>query len=217
MQIDEVRYAEDLEPLGLDWIKLGLNDVLYDPKTKTIYTPNTNQTSVMGESTLQGEPEDAIIEPRGDYIQGSDGKMQGSRPGGRKASKRSSKERGYNPDDYENLTVGFEGNTERNETGDFESRAKRKEHAVIHMESVGAKSEREYAQMAVEFMSKPLGANMEELKLRSGKRYRYDYSTNEFGVANENNNVSTYYSLDKGAKAWKDKVLKEGVLKGGKN
>ncbi len=46
MQIDEVRYAEDLEPLGLDWIKLGLNDVLYDPKTKTIYTPNTNQPSV---------------------------------------------------------------------------------------------------------------------------------------------------------------------------
>lgn len=43
MQIDEVRYAEDMEPLGLTWIKLGLNDVLYDPKTKQIYTPNTNQ------------------------------------------------------------------------------------------------------------------------------------------------------------------------------
>lgn len=51
MQIDEVRYAEDLEPLGLSWIKLGLNDVLYDPKTKTVYTPNTNKASVMGEIT----------------------------------------------------------------------------------------------------------------------------------------------------------------------
>lgn len=43
MQIDEVRYNEDLEPLGLDFIKLGLQDVLYDPVTKQIYTPNTNQ------------------------------------------------------------------------------------------------------------------------------------------------------------------------------
>ena len=47
MQIDEVRYAEDMEPLGLNWIKLGLKDVLYDPKTKSVYTPNTNQVSNM--------------------------------------------------------------------------------------------------------------------------------------------------------------------------
>lgn len=48
MQIDEVRYAEDLEPLGLTWIKLGLNDVLYDPRTKQIYTPNTDKTAMVG-------------------------------------------------------------------------------------------------------------------------------------------------------------------------
>lgn len=44
LQIDEVRYKENLEPLGLDFIKLGLQDVLYNPKTKEIYTPNTNKT-----------------------------------------------------------------------------------------------------------------------------------------------------------------------------
>lgn len=44
MQIDDARYNEDLGPLGLDFIKLGLQDVLYNPKTKEIYTPNTNQT-----------------------------------------------------------------------------------------------------------------------------------------------------------------------------
>ena len=54
MQIDEVRYAEDMEPLGLSWVKLGLQDVLYDPKTKKVYTPNTNQTSVMGKQALPG-------------------------------------------------------------------------------------------------------------------------------------------------------------------
>ncbi|MDR2074464.1 MAG: phage portal protein [Oscillospiraceae bacterium] len=43
MQIDEVRYMLDLKPLGLDFIKLGLQDVLYNPKTKEVFTPNTGQ------------------------------------------------------------------------------------------------------------------------------------------------------------------------------
>lgn len=62
MQIDEVRYAEDMEPLGLTWVKLGLNDVLYDPKTQQIYTPNTNQTARVttgDESSRQSAPRQA--------------------------------------------------------------------------------------------------------------------------------------------------------------
>ncbi|MHC1723053.1 MAG: phage portal protein [Aminipila sp.] len=42
MQIDEVRFMENLPDLGLNWIKLGLDSVLYDPKTKEVYTANTN-------------------------------------------------------------------------------------------------------------------------------------------------------------------------------
>ena len=68
MQIDEVRYAEDMEPLGMTWVKLGLQDVLYDPKTKQIYTPNTNKTGIMGqndaENLLPDDGDGAIIEPR---------------------------------------------------------------------------------------------------------------------------------------------------------
>ena len=43
MTVDEVRYKEDLPQLGLDFIKLGLADVMYNPKTKEVYTPNTGQ------------------------------------------------------------------------------------------------------------------------------------------------------------------------------
>ena len=43
MQPDEVRYEEDMKPLGLDFIQLGLNDVLCFPESGEIYTPNTNQ------------------------------------------------------------------------------------------------------------------------------------------------------------------------------
>jgi HK97 family phage portal protein len=61
MQVDEVRYREDLEPLGLDFIKLGLQDVLYNPKTKEIYTPNTNKTTNIDDPdvTLEGGDENA--------------------------------------------------------------------------------------------------------------------------------------------------------------
>jgi HK97 family phage portal protein len=44
MGVDEVRFIEDMPAWGIDWIKLGLDSVLYNPKTKEIYTPNTNQT-----------------------------------------------------------------------------------------------------------------------------------------------------------------------------
>jgi len=47
LQIDEVRQAEDMEELGLDFIRLGLADVLYNPKTKEVYTPNTGQTATI--------------------------------------------------------------------------------------------------------------------------------------------------------------------------
>ena len=45
--VNEARYKEDLEPIDAlnNIIVLGLNDVLYNTETKTIYTPNTDKTS----------------------------------------------------------------------------------------------------------------------------------------------------------------------------
>ena len=45
MSIDEVRYELDLKPLGFEYIKLGLQDVLLNPKTGDIYTPNMDATA----------------------------------------------------------------------------------------------------------------------------------------------------------------------------
>lgn len=60
LQIDEVRYQEDLEPLNLDFIKLGLADVLYNPKTREVYTPNTDSSVNLDKQNLKkgGEVED---------------------------------------------------------------------------------------------------------------------------------------------------------------
>ena len=50
LQPDEVREKEDMEPLGFNWIRLGLDSVLYDPKTGIIYTPNTKEMGRMEEN-----------------------------------------------------------------------------------------------------------------------------------------------------------------------
>jgi hypothetical protein len=56
LQVDEIRAKENYEPLGFDYIKLGLQDVLYDPDTKQIYTPNTNKLMKMGEPAAGDSP-----------------------------------------------------------------------------------------------------------------------------------------------------------------
>ena len=43
-----MRKLEDLEPLGFNFLRLGLNDVLLDIKSGRVYTPNTNAMVDMG-------------------------------------------------------------------------------------------------------------------------------------------------------------------------
>ncbi len=50
LQIDEARNKENLAPLGLKFLKLGLQDVLYFADSEEIYTPNTNKLAKMGEN-----------------------------------------------------------------------------------------------------------------------------------------------------------------------
>jgi HK97 family phage portal protein len=52
--IDEVRYAEDLEYLGLNFLKLGLESVLFNAKTKDIFVTNTGMTFNMNNTVVSG-------------------------------------------------------------------------------------------------------------------------------------------------------------------
>lgn len=52
MQIDEIRARENLPAFGLDFIKLGLQDVLYYPEDHKIYTPNMNQMADLDEMEM---------------------------------------------------------------------------------------------------------------------------------------------------------------------
>lgn len=59
LQVDEVRKMENMPPLGLDFVKLGLADVLYNPETKEVYTLNTNAAYKLGDNP-QGKEGDAL-------------------------------------------------------------------------------------------------------------------------------------------------------------
>ncbi len=54
-QLDEIREMEDKPPLGFNFIKLGLDAVLVDPKTREIYTPNTGRLEKMNAEHLTEE------------------------------------------------------------------------------------------------------------------------------------------------------------------
>ena len=63
LQVDEIRREEDFEPLGFNYITLGLADVLLDPVTMDVFTPNTGQTKnlISGEERAYNpnQPRDA--------------------------------------------------------------------------------------------------------------------------------------------------------------
>lgn len=53
MQLDEVRYEEGRNPLGLDFVRLGLDTVIYDPAKKEIYTPNTKEWVTLDQKNIK--------------------------------------------------------------------------------------------------------------------------------------------------------------------
>lgn len=65
LRIDEVREKEGLQPIGFNFVQLGLDSVLYDPEKGTVYTPNTNALTQMdsGVSLIGDKTEPAITPP----------------------------------------------------------------------------------------------------------------------------------------------------------
>lgn len=53
LQLDEVRKAENLPAVGFNFIKLGLDAVLYDPKNRSIYIPNTGELKNLKANTIK--------------------------------------------------------------------------------------------------------------------------------------------------------------------
>lgn len=59
MQVDEIRKRENMKPLGLNFVKLNLADVLYYPDKNEVYTTNTNATYTIGSGGKEVNEDDA--------------------------------------------------------------------------------------------------------------------------------------------------------------
>jgi len=78
MQVDEVRKKENLESLEMPFLKLGLQDVLYDPETGGIYTPNTGLWgSIRNQSGTDSKDASAPATPAPAQDPGSAGNRKG--------------------------------------------------------------------------------------------------------------------------------------------
>lgn len=72
LQVDEVRKEEDYEPMGFNFVSLGLGDVLLNPQTKQIYTPNTNQITYLNDE-VRGTPGNPNHDEKGRFSSGGSG------------------------------------------------------------------------------------------------------------------------------------------------
>ena len=115
----------------------------------------------------------------------------------------------YDPDDYANVTVGFKGNTKETPTGGITTKTKLDEHQRRHGKSMGFKNAAAYNKAGVEFLSKPMDENTDEM-LTSEGRMRYNYRTNEYATTNRQGDMTSYYHPTEGRKYWDGQVERYG-------
>lgn len=74
---DEIRGKENLPAMGMDFVNIGLADVLYFPKTQQIYTPNTNAMANLGtgQGTVPLDPSGKTRSFEDDHPRAEDGRF----------------------------------------------------------------------------------------------------------------------------------------------
>ena len=118
MQIDEVRYRENLEPLGLDFVKLGLQDVLYYPnKGGMTFVPNMNQ--VGGIDLAMEDREDAKKQKEAE-IEALKQKPEDPAPNGQENAQNSQESDQIDPESDQNEQDPDRNEKEKPEGGDEE-------------------------------------------------------------------------------------------------
>lgn len=212
MQIDEVRYAEDMEPLGLQWIRLGLQDVLYDPRTHEIFTPNTGTRQILGESepeALPQELEDDILEQRGRYYKRDEkgrfaGGGGGSKKGGVSASFQTSP-RGAN---------AFKVRGFRNKQALNNHWQNGRTHSSEY-EADGIRTKSAYEAKALALCESAVGGDILGHADKNGFVIRYDRKTNDFAKGHPLKGVLTMFKPEQGETYYK-RQRKEDLEHGGK-
>ena len=75
LQIDEIRREEDFKPLNFDFLTLNLSDVLINPQTMEVFTPNTGQSKnlITGEQRTLENRHNPNHDDKGRFCSGGGG------------------------------------------------------------------------------------------------------------------------------------------------
>ena len=71
VQIDEFRSSENLPPLGMDYVNIGLNDVLFDTDSKKLIIPNMAQVIDLETMTVLSAKTPQVNSEGGDNNEGN--------------------------------------------------------------------------------------------------------------------------------------------------
>ena len=211
LQVDEIRREEDYEPLGFNFITLGLSDVLLDPATMDVFTPNTGQTK----NLLSGE-ERAELRAR-QYIQGPDGKMQGSKSVGGGGSPKKSVDKSGKDDIIE---IDSSGHNEFKVKG-FASKQKLNNHwqnGRTHKEEFikdGVTTKEQYEKEGIKLVESAVGGDIIGHADGHKNVIRYDTQKNYFAKGDPNKGLRTFMKPKEGKKYY-DEQREEDMKHGGK-
>ena len=214
LQVDEIRREEDYEPLGFNYITLGLADVLLDPATMDVFTPNTGQTK----NLMTGEERAEDVELRYNHNHDEKGRFAsgggGSSGGGKSGKKvdKSEKDDIIKPED-----VSATGENELRVKG-FPSKQKLNNHwqnGRTHAEEYepdGITTKEQYEKRGVELAESAAdGKKILGYKTKEGYICRYDVKKNDYVKADINKGLRTLFKPTEGIDYFNYWKGKEGV------
>lgn len=222
LQVDEIRREEDYEPLGFNFVTMGLGDVLLNPKTMEVFTPNTGQTS-----RLNGE-ERAEIELRYNHNHDEKGRFCSGVGGGRLSSeKKLYSNGGANPekavdksgksDKISSDEVSATGTNSLKQKG-FPNKQKLNNHwqnGRTHKDeytSDGITTKEQYEKRGVQLAESAAdGKKILGYKTKEGHICRYDVEKNDYVKADINKGLRTLFKPENGIDYYNDMKNKEGV------
>lgn len=202
MQTDEVRKLEDLEPIGFNFVKLGLGDVLYNPETKEVFVPNTGTNGRIDENSLTDDgngnniPETELPEQRANPNHGKDGKFTS----GKKINNKSI--------DNSNSGGIMKSSSKISATGEnkFERGFSKKnldkhwDGSSSHKDQYKNMTKKQYSERALELIQKPVGGDIKGYKNNLDEIVRYDVKNNDFVKGNPAKGIKTMFKPSSGEK-----------------
>ena len=202
MQTDEVRKLEDLEPIGFNFVKLGLGDVLYNPETKEVFVPNTGTNSRIDENSLTDDgngnniTETELTEQRANPNHGKDGKFTS----GKKINNKSI--------DNSNSGGIMKSSSKISATGEnkFERGFSKKnldkhwDGSSSHKNQYKNMTKKQYSERALELIQKPVGGDIKGYKNNLDEIVRYDVKNNDFVKGNPAKGIKTMFKPSSGEK-----------------